>query len=49
MISEPLAVGWMPSGWMVPGTCDQVFVDHGNKGGVVFGGEVAEDLIEGWM
>ncbi len=28
------------------GDMDQVFVDHGHKGGVVFGGQVAEDLIE---
>ena len=29
------------------GDIDKVLVDHGNKGGVVFGGEVAEDFFEG--
>ena len=29
------------------GDVDKVFVDHGDKGGVVFGGQVAEDLLEG--
>ena len=29
------------------GDVDQVLVDHGDEGGVVLGGEVAEDLVEG--
>ena len=28
------------------GDVDQVSVDHGHKGGVVFGGQVAEELVE---
>ncbi len=29
------------------GDVDEVFVEHGHEGGVVLGGEIAEDLLEG--
>jgi len=30
-----------------PGDTDQVFVDHGHEGGMMLGGQIAKDLVEG--